>query len=68
MGKDIVSAPVGGDGGSVDLSVSGGDVVLAVSYPIEKILDSALVALEAKYPGLASEIAVFKAAVDAELA
>ena len=64
----VASVPIGGDGGSVSLGVSAGNVVVSAQYPVEKVLDSALVALEAKYPSLAPEIAILKAAVDAQLA
>lgn len=63
---DIVKAPVGA--GSADLSVSGGSVIVSVAYPIEGVIDSALVGLEAKYPALAPEIAMLKEAIDAQLA
>ena len=64
---DIGSVPVGGDGGKADLSVSGGMVIASIVYPVEKILDSALIGLEAKYPSLKPEIEILKAAIDAQL-
>lgn len=64
---DVASVPVGGDGGKLDLSVSGGSILLSASYPVEKVVDSALLGLEAKYPSLKPEIDILKSAIDAQL-